>query len=155
MPVQIKKRLPETTRKETRPPLTPPRRPSSLRTIDWSFLFYELRVVKNCRCQPWQTKNLNALFLAWSHFPFYRNRAFDDESRWGFGWVDKAQCFRSARRFGAAGSSPDFSRGFSRHGAPRPSSWTFFRWKIPSKLHVCQKSLSRKKEQNVQCAGVN
>ena len=25
--------------------------------------------------------------------------------RWGFGWVDKAQCFRSARRFGAAGSS--------------------------------------------------
>ena len=40
--------------------------------------------------------------------------------RWGFGWVDKAQCFRSARRFGAAGSSPDFSRGFSRHGAPRP-----------------------------------
>ena len=33
--------------------------------------------------------------------------------RWGFGWVDKAQCFRSARRFGAAGSSPDFSRGFS------------------------------------------
>ena len=47
-------------------------------------------------------------------------------SRWGFGWVDKAQCFRSARRFGAAGSSPDFSRGFSRHGAPRPLSWTFF-----------------------------
>ena len=32
----------------------------------------------------------------------------------------------SARRFGAAGSSPDFSRGFSRHGAPRPLSWTFF-----------------------------
>ena len=31
---------------------------------------------------------------------------------WGFGWVDKAQCFRSARRFSAAGSSPDFSRGF-------------------------------------------
>ena len=31
-----------------------------------------------------------------------------------------------ARRFGAAGSSPDFSRGFSRHGAPRPLSWTFF-----------------------------
>ena len=31
---------------------------------------------------------------------------------WGFGWVDKAQCFRSARRFGAAGSSPDFSRVF-------------------------------------------
>ena len=47
-------------------------------------------------------------------------------SRWGFGWVDKAQCFRSARRFGAAGSSPDFSRGFSRHGAPWPLSWTFF-----------------------------
>ena len=46
--------------------------------------------------------------------------------RWGFGWVDKAQCFRSSRRFGAAGSSPDFSRGFSRHGAPRPLSWTFF-----------------------------
>ena len=46
--------------------------------------------------------------------------------RWGFGWVDKAHCFRSARRFGAAGSSPDFSRGFSRHGAPRPLSWTFF-----------------------------
>ena len=46
--------------------------------------------------------------------------------KWGFGWVDKAQCFRSARRFGAAGSSPDFSRGFSRHGAPRPLSWTFF-----------------------------
>ena len=32
--------------------------------------------------------------------------------RWGFGWVDKAQCFRSARRFGAVGSSPDFSRFF-------------------------------------------
>ena len=47
--------------------------------------------------------------------------------RWGFGWVDKAQCFRSARRFGAAGSSPDFSRGFSRHGTSRPLSWTFFR----------------------------
>ena len=46
--------------------------------------------------------------------------------RRGFGWVDKAQCFRSARRFGATGSSPDFSRGFSRHGAPRPLSWTFF-----------------------------
>ena len=46
--------------------------------------------------------------------------------RWGFGWVDKAQCFRSARRFGAAGSSPGFSRGFSRHGAPGPLSWTFF-----------------------------
>ena len=38
--------------------------------------------------------------------------------RWGFGWVDKAQCFRSARRFGAVGSSPDFS-GFSRHLASR------------------------------------
>ena len=48
--------------------------------------------------------------------------------RWGFGWVDKAQCFQSARRFGAAGSSPDFSRGFSRHGAPRPLSWTFFQY---------------------------
>ena len=34
---------------------------------------------------------------------------------WGFGWVDKApQCFRSAWQFGAAGSSPDFSRVF--HG---------------------------------------
>ena len=32
--------------------------------------------------------------------------------RWGFGWVDKAQCFRSARRFGATGSSLDFSRVF-------------------------------------------
>ena len=31
---------------------------------------------------------------------------------WGFGWVDKAQCFRLAKRFGAAGSSPDFSRLF-------------------------------------------
>ena len=30
--------------------------------------------------------------------------------RWGFGRVDNAQCLRSARRFGAAGSSPDFSR---------------------------------------------
>ena len=53
-------------------------------------------------------------------------RFIDSSNRWGFGWVDKAQCFRSARRFGAAGSSPDFSRGFSRHGAPRPLSWTFF-----------------------------
>ena len=33
--------------------------------------------------------------------------------RWGFGWVDKAQCFRSARRFGAVGLRPDFSRVFS------------------------------------------
>ena len=32
--------------------------------------------------------------------------------RWGFGWVDKAQCFPSARRFGAVGSSPNFSRVF-------------------------------------------
>ena len=32
--------------------------------------------------------------------------------RGGFGWVDKAQCFWSARRFGAVGSSPDFSRVF-------------------------------------------
>ena len=32
--------------------------------------------------------------------------------RWGFGWVDKVQCFRSARRCGAVGSSPDFSRVF-------------------------------------------
>ena len=52
--------------------------------------------------------------------------------RWGFGWVDKAQCFRSARQFGAAGSTPDFSRGFSRHGAPRPLSWTFFQCTLPS-----------------------
>ena len=50
--------------------------------------------------------------------------------RWGFGWVDKAQCFRSARRFGAAGSSPDFSRGFSRHGAPRPLSWTLISFSV-------------------------
>ena len=40
----------------------------------------------------------------------------------GFGWVDKAQCSRSARRFGAVGSSPDFSRYFSRHLASRYSS---------------------------------
>ena len=33
---------------------------------------------------------------------------------WGFGWVDKPQCFRLARQFGAVGSSPDFSRVF--HG---------------------------------------
>ena len=39
-------------------------------------------------------------------------------NRWGFGWVDKAQCFRSLRRFGAAGSSPDFSRVF--HGMALP-----------------------------------
>ena len=32
--------------------------------------------------------------------------------RWGFRWVDKAQCFRSAWRFGATGSSPDISRVF-------------------------------------------
>ena len=37
----------------------------------------------------------------------------------GFGWVDKAQCFRSARRFGAVSSSPDFSRVFSLHLASR------------------------------------
>ena len=30
----------------------------------------------------------------------------------GFGWVDKAQCFRSARWIGAAASSLDFSRVF-------------------------------------------
>ena len=51
---------------------------------------------------------------------------FIDSSKSPFGRVDKAQCFRSARRFGAVGSSPDFSRDFSRHGAPRPLSWTFF-----------------------------
>ena len=32
--------------------------------------------------------------------------------RWGFGWVNKVQSFRLARRFGAACSSPDFSRAF-------------------------------------------
>ena len=36
--------------------------------------------------------------------------------RWGFGWVDKAQCLRSARRFGAVGSSPDFSGFFTTFG---------------------------------------
>ena len=36
--------------------------------------------------------------------------------RWGFGWVDKAQCFRSARRFGAVDSSPDFSGFFTTFG---------------------------------------
>ena len=65
--------------------------------------------------------------------------------RWGFGWVDKAQCFRSARRFSAAGSSPDFSRGFSRHGAPRPLSWTFFQRQFPQhfarRLHQVGPSL--------------
>ena len=39
--------------------------------------------------------------------------------------VDKAQCFWSARRCGAAGSSPDFSKVFSRHGASWPLSWNF------------------------------
>ena len=34
-------------------------------------------------------------------------------------WQDQKKCFRSARRFGAVGSSPDFSRGFSRHLASR------------------------------------
>ena len=87
----------------------------------------------------------NFIFLFWSVFPSnvhinilrglpcrlesLRLKFANEPSifcRWGFGWVDKAQCFRSARRFGAAGSSPDFSRGFSRHGAPRPLSWTFF-----------------------------
>ena len=63
--------------------------------------------------------------------------------RWGFGWVDKAQCFRSARRFGAAGLSPDFSRGFSRHGASRPLSWTFFQCTLLS--YQGQPSYSNKK----------
>ena len=35
--------------------------------------------------------------------------------RWGFGWVDKVQCCRSARRFGAVGLSPNFSRVCLRH----------------------------------------
>ena len=67
--------------------------------------------------------------------------------RWGFGWVDKAQCFRSARRFGAAGSSPDFSRGFSRHGAPRPLSWTFFQCTLlsyPGQPSYSQRNLHRR-----------
>ena len=34
---------------------------------------------------------------------------------WVFGWGDKAQCFRSVRRFGAVGSSLDFSRVFFRY----------------------------------------
>ena len=29
---------------------------------------------------------------------------------WGFGWVDKARCFRLAKHFGAVGSNPNFSR---------------------------------------------
>ena len=43
--------------------------------------------------------------------------------RWGFGWVDKAQCFRSARRFGAARFEPGLFQGFSRHDASW--SWNF------------------------------
>ena len=35
--------------------------------------------------------------------------------RWGFGWVDKAQCFRSARRFGAAGSKQRDGRKWRHH----------------------------------------
>ena len=46
-----------------------------------------------CREKPWKNPGSN-------------------RSRWRFGWVDKAQCLRSARRFGAVGSSPDFSRVF-------------------------------------------
>ena len=72
--------------------------------------------------------------------------------RWGFGWVDKAQCFRSARRFGAAGSSPDFSRGFSRHGAPRPLSWTFFQCTLlsyPGQPSYSLLSLSELKENRI------
>ena len=37
---------------------------------------------------------------------------FIDSTKSPSGWVNKAQRFRSARRFGAAGSSPDFSRVF-------------------------------------------
>ena len=46
--------------------------------------------------------------------------------RWGIGWVNKAQYFRSARRFGAVGSnsSLDFSRVFSRHLASRHLNWS-------------------------------
>ena len=38
--------------------------------------------------------------------------------RWGFGWDEKAQCFRPARRFGAAGLSLDFSRVFHDMALP-------------------------------------
>ena len=43
---------------------------------------------------------------------------------WGFGRVDKAQCFWLSGQVGAAGSSPDFSRFFSlhAHGDSRPLS---------------------------------
>ena len=43
------------------------------------------------------------------------------------------------------GSSPDFSRGFSRHGAPRPLSWTLFQCTLllyPGQPSYCQYSES-------------
>ena len=44
----------------------------------------------------------------------------------GFGWVDKAQFFQSARRFRATGSSPDFSRVFRDMALPGLCLETFF-----------------------------
>ena len=40
--------------------------------------------------------------------------------RWGFGWVvNKAQCFRSARRFWCRRFEPGLFQGFSRHLASK------------------------------------
>ena len=64
--------------------------------------------------------------------------------RWGFGWVEKAQCFRSARRFGAAGLSQDFSRVFHGMALLGLCLETFFKKKkrtIVVMHHVISKTL--------------
>ena len=55
-------------------------------------------------------------------------------SRWGFGWVDKAQYFQSARRIGAVGLSSDFCRAFPRRGASKPLSRKFLSSR--KRLHI-------------------
>ena len=69
--------------------------------LHMSISTFSVRVVSPCR--------LDSLRLKFTNKP----------CRWGFGWVDKGQCFWSAWRIGAVWLSPDFSTVFahlaSRH----------------------------------------
>ena len=69
-----------------------------------------------CREKPWKVRARTYGTKSPSRSEALRFIDSAKSPRWGFGWVDKAQCFRSARRFGAVGSSPDFSGFFTTFG---------------------------------------
>ena len=73
-----------------------------------------LRFINSAKYPSTKISNLLCL-LESLRLKFTNEPSFFFFCRWVFGWVDKAQSFWSARPFGAIGSSPDFSRVFSRH----------------------------------------